>query len=100
MPEIVTVAGKCRFTESDLNECGIMMRTNEESKRKGIAMGGALDWPDVRALLCCPVCGNMARPDSKDAYWLLFYPLLQVTARGEYPLSLLRYLYGVALEWC
>jgi MYND finger len=32
--------------------------------------------PDVRCLLLCPVCENMAQPDGD--YWMLYYPLLQL----------------------
>ena len=32
--------------------------------------------PDVRSLLLCPVCENLAQPDNH--YWMLFYPLFQL----------------------
>lgn len=44
MPEILTVAGKCRFTNKCLKEFGIMMRTNAEARRQGIPANGAFDW--------------------------------------------------------
>jgi len=44
MPEIGTVAGKCRFTAGCYKEFAIMMRTREEAKRARIPVNGALDW--------------------------------------------------------
>lgn len=44
MPEVLTIAGKCRFTNECLNEFAIMMRTAAEARRLGIPANSAFDW--------------------------------------------------------
>jgi hypothetical protein len=113
MPENLTVAGKCLFTKACQKEFAIMMRTNEESKLQRIPPNGKLDWygshfqvlcsqrvhppktphniasahfsfrPDCRCVQLCPVCGNMAEPDDGTVFWLLYYPLLQISAQAN-----------------
>ena len=57
-----------------------MMRTAEESKNMNLPPNSEFDWPDVHAMLLCPLCSAMAQipKDTEFEYWMVFYPLLQV----------------------
>jgi hypothetical protein len=84
MPVTITVGGRCVFTPENYQDFLVMMRTKEQSEEMDIAPNGNFDWPDVSSLLLCPVCGNKApiprAGDRKDhEYWMVFYPLLQIT---------------------
>lgn len=84
MPITLTVGGRCLFTRENFSDFRVMMRTREQSEEMNIAPNGNFDWPDVQSLLLCPLCGSQAEiPSEKDdfehEYWLLFYPLLQIT---------------------
>lgn len=84
MPITLTVGGRCMFTPENYQDFRVMMRTKEQSTEMNIAPNGNFDWPDVQSLLLCPLCGNRAEipkegDDYDHEYWLLFYPLLQIT---------------------
>ena len=84
MPITITVGGRCVFTPENYLDFKVMMRTKEQSTEMSIAPNGSFDWPDVTALLLCPVCGNtcsIPRPGDRQEheYWMVFYPLLQIT---------------------
>lgn len=84
MPITLTVGGRCVFTPENYQDFRVMMRNREQSRLMNIPPNGNFDWPDVQALLCCPVCGcSHAIPHAGDQqeheYWMLFYPLLQIT---------------------
>lgn len=89
MPVTLTVGGRCIFTPENYHDFRVMMRTKEQSKEMDIAPNGNFDWPDVSSMLLCPLCGTRAqKPDERDdydeEYWMLFYPLLQITVmRGS-----------------
>eukprot|EP00526_Cylindrotheca_closterium_P018492 CAMPEP_0113631468 /NCGR_PEP_ID=MMETSP0017_2-20120614/16353_1 /TAXON_ID=2856 /ORGANISM="Cylindrotheca closterium" /LENGTH=361 /DNA_ID=CAMNT_0000541979 /DNA_START=499 /DNA_END=1582 /DNA_ORIENTATION=+ /assembly_acc=CAM_ASM_000147 len=60
------------------------MRTKDQSSDMHISPNGNFDWPDVESLLMCPLCRRKADipregDDFDHEYWLLFYPLLQIT---------------------
>ena len=85
MPITLTVGGRCIFTPENFQDFNVMMRTREQSIDMNISPNGNFDWPDVNSLLMCPLCGRTAEiPQEGDSfedheYWLLFYPLLQIT---------------------
>jgi len=84
MPITLTVGGRCVFTPENYQDFNVMMRTKEQSIEMNISPNGNFDWPDVNSLLLCPLCGRSAQiPQEGDEYdneyWLLFYPLLQIT---------------------
>ncbi|GKY99853.1 hypothetical protein MPSEU_000939000 [Mayamaea pseudoterrestris] len=94
MPVTLTVGGRCLFTPENYQDFSVMMRTKQQSMDMHIAPNGTFDWPDVESLLLCPVCGercpvptsntsndtNTNNDDNNDQeYWMLFYPLLQIT---------------------
>jgi len=84
MPITLTVGGRCIFTPENYQDFNVMMRTKEQSIEMNISPNGNFDWPDVQSLLMCPLCGNRAEipqdgDDYDHEYWLLFYPLLQIT---------------------
>lgn len=84
MPITLTVGGRCLFTPENYQDFRVMMRTKDQSIDMNIAPNGNFDWPDVQSLLLCPLCGNKAEipkegDDYEHEYWLLFYPLLQIT---------------------
>jgi MYND finger len=84
MPITLTVGGRCVFTPENYQDFRVMMRTKEQSREMGIAPNGNFEWPDVRSLLLCPCCGRSGQiPHSGDKkeheYWMVFYPLLQIT---------------------
>jgi hypothetical protein len=84
MPITLTVGGKCIFTPENFQDFNVMMRTKEQSIDMKISPNGNFDWPDVQSLLMCPLCGRTADvpqegDDFDHVYWLLFYPLLQIT---------------------
>eukprot|EP00934_Nitzschia_sp_Nitz4_P000325 Nitzschia sp. Nitz4//scaffold255_size41878//31872//33107//NITZ4_007411-RA/size41878-processed-gene-0.67-mRNA-1//-1//CDS//3329544389//325//frame0 len=84
MPITLTVGGRCIFTPENYQDFRVMMRTKEQSVEMNIAPNGNFDWPDIQSLLLCPLCGNKAPipqegDDEEHEYWLLFYPLLQIT---------------------
>lgn len=85
MPITLTVGGRCIFTPENFQDFNVMMRTKEQSLDMNISPNGNFDWPDVNSLLMCPLCGRKAKvPEEGDEYgeheyWLLFYPLLQIT---------------------
>jgi len=89
MPVTLTVGGRCIFTPENYHDFRVMMRTKEQSKEMDIAPNGNFDWPDVQSMLLCPLCGTRAQiPQDQDEYeleyWMLFYPLLQITVmRGS-----------------
>jgi MYND finger len=88
MPITLTVGGRCIFTPENFSDFRVMMRTKAQSEEMNIAPNGNFDWPDVRSLLLCPLCGNRAEipkeGDVLEHYWLIFYPLLQITVmRGS-----------------
>mmetsp|Transcript_44814 Transcript_44814/g.66496 ORF Transcript_44814/g.66496 Transcript_44814/m.66496 type:complete len:554 (-) Transcript_44814:221-1882(-) len=93
MPVTLTVAGKCTFTNDNWRDFSIMMRTKEQSEEMRLPPNGHFEWPDVCSMLLCPLCGH-AQPVAGDGtapgdddgataasreYWMLFYPLLQIT---------------------
>jgi MYND finger len=84
MPITLTVGGRCVFTPENYQDFRVMMRTKEQSREMCIAPNGNFEWPDVRSLLLCPCCGKTGQiPHSGDKkeheYWMVFYPLLQIT---------------------
>lgn len=82
MPITLTVGGRCIFTPENFQDFKVMMRTKDQSSNMQISPNGNFDWPDVRALLLCPICRNRAevpKEGDEHEYWLLFYPLLQIT---------------------
>ena len=84
MPITLTVGGRCVFTPENYQDFRVMMRTKEQSDEMAIAPNGNFDWPDVNALLLCPCCGRRgpiprAGDKREHEYWMLFYPLLQIT---------------------
>ena len=84
MPITLTVGGRCIFTPENYQDFKVMMRTKDQSEEMQIAPNGNFDWPDVHSLLLCPICKNKAEipkegDDFEHEYWLLFYPLLQIT---------------------
>lgn len=84
MPITLTVGGRCIFTPENYQDFKVMMRTKEQSAEMDIAPNGNFDWPDVRSLLMCPLCSKKAAipnegDDYEHEYWLMFYPLLQIT---------------------
>lgn len=91
MPVTLTVGGRCLFTSENYQDFRVMMRTKEQSLEMEIAPNGTFDWPDVESLLLCPVCGekcpiplegdrnNNTNNNDPQEYWMLFYPLLQIT---------------------
>ena len=84
MPITLTVGGRCIFTPENFQDFNVMMRTKEQSIEMNISPNGNFDWPDVQSLLLCPLCGKKAEiphegDDYDHEYWLLFYPLLQIT---------------------
>jgi hypothetical protein len=103
MPATLTVAGRCHFTTQNYKDFAMMMRSRHQSTAIDVPPNGSFDWPDVEALLLCPVCGTYqdVPPDPDDEstmdededksnspeltgdqhpqhYWMLFYPLLQI----------------------
>jgi hypothetical protein len=84
MPITMTVGGRCVFTPENYKDFRVMMRTKEQSHTNGLVPNGSFDWPDVSSLLLCPVCGCTGQiPETGDCkdheYWMVFYPLLQIT---------------------
>jgi hypothetical protein len=84
MPITLTVGGRCIFTPENFQDFKVMMRTKDQSGNMQISPNGNFDWPDVQSLLLCPICRNKAEipkegDDFEHEYWLLFYPLLQIT---------------------
>jgi hypothetical protein len=84
MPITLTVGGRCIFTPENFQDFKVMMRTQEQSIQMSISPNGNFDWPDVNSLLLCPICNEKAPipeegDDHEHEYWLLFYPLLQIT---------------------
>lgn len=80
MPVTLTVAGRCLLTPENYQDFSVLMRTKEQAQAMELAANGSFDWPDVRALLLCPCCGQpQAIPSSQPKeYWMVFYPLLQI----------------------
>lgn len=84
MPITLTVGGRCVFSQENFQDFSVMMRTKQQSREMNIAPNGNFDWPDVESLLLCPLCGKRHQvpqggDDDDHEYWLLFYPLLQIT---------------------
>mmetsp|Transcript_22165 Transcript_22165/g.48048 ORF Transcript_22165/g.48048 Transcript_22165/m.48048 type:complete len:536 (+) Transcript_22165:308-1915(+) len=82
MPITLTVGGRCMFTAENYQDFRVMMRTKEQSQEMSMAPNGNFDWPDVSSLLLCPCCGRSAQipaPGRRYEYWMVFYPLLQIT---------------------
>ena len=87
LPVTLTVGGRCLFTPENYQDFRVMMRTKQQSQEMKVAPNGTFDWPDVESLLLCPVCGercpipedNTTASSSDQEYWMLFYPLLQIT---------------------
>ncbi|KAL7555465.1 hypothetical protein ACA910_006128 [Epithemia clementina (nom. ined.)] len=84
MPVTLTVGGRCTFTADNYQDFRVMMRTKAQSRDMDLAPNGNFDWPDVAALLLCPCCGRQGpvpQPGSpkRYEYWMVFYPLLQIT---------------------
>lgn len=84
MPVTMTVGGRAVFTPENYQDFRVMMRTKGQSKEMEISPNGNFDWPDVNAFLTCPCCGKRApvpQPGERDTneYWMLFYPLLQIS---------------------
>lgn len=84
MPVTLTVGGRCVFTPENYQDFRVMMRTREQSQEMAIPPNGNFDWPDVNALLLCPCCGRSgpiprAGDKKEHEYWMVFYPLLQIT---------------------
>jgi hypothetical protein len=83
MPVTITVGGRCTFTPENYQDFRVMMRTKQQSQEMDISPNGNFDWPDVSSLLMCPCCGKKG-PVPKEGerereYWMVFYPLLQIT---------------------
>jgi hypothetical protein len=83
MPVTITVGGRCTFTPENYQDFKVMMRTKQQSQEMDISPNGNFDWPDVSSLLMCPCCGKKG-PVPKEGerereYWMVFYPLLQIT---------------------
>lgn len=88
MPVTLTVAGRCVLTPENYTDFRLLMRTAEQSQEMNCPRNGALDWPDVTAMLQCPCCGNTgAIPCHGDKqeheYWMVFYPLLQLSGEAK-----------------
>ena len=86
MPTTLTVGGRCVFTPENFRDFRVMMRTKEQAKDMNLLPNGDFDWPGVESLQLCPLCGRSAEvPREGDnrnhEYWLLFYPLLQITIK-------------------
>jgi MYND finger len=84
MPITLTVGGRCVFTPENYQDFRVMMRTKDQSAEMSIAPNGSFDWPDVNSLLLCPCCGSSgpiprAGDKQEHEYWMVFYPLLQIT---------------------
>lgn len=86
MPVTLTVAGRCYFTHENYRDFKTLMRTKEQSQQLGIPPNGCFDWPDVESMLLCPLCGTVAatpqqgaHEDTAEEFWMLFYPLIQIT---------------------
>jgi hypothetical protein len=93
MPITITVGGRCVLTPENYLDFKVMMRTEAQSSEMSISQNGTFEWPDVSALLLCPVCGNtcsIPRPGDKQEheYWMVFYPLLQITILKETEMTL------------
>ena len=58
MPVTLTVAGRCTFTTRNYKDFAMMMRSRDQAAAIDVPPNGTLDWPDVEALLLCPVCGT------------------------------------------
>lgn len=83
MPPLMTVAGPCYYTKEDKKDFEIMMRTKEQSIMMKLPPNGQFDWPDYRAFETCPQCCVRAKPGSKDRFWLVYHPLLQMTDSNQ-----------------
>lgn len=86
MPITLTVGGRCVFTPENYRDFSVMMRTKEQAKDMNLLPNGDFEWPGVESLQLCPMCGRTAEIPQKDddqnhEYWLLFYPLLQITMK-------------------
>lgn len=84
MPVTLTVGGRCVFTPENFQDFRVMMRTKDQSSEMDISPNGSFDWPDVQSLLTCPLCSRKAEvpqegDDREHEYWMMFYPLLQIT---------------------
>ena len=84
MPVTLTVGGRCTFTAENYHDFRVMMRTKDQSRDMDLAPNGNFEWPDVQSLLLCPCCGRQGpvpQPGSpkRYEYWMVFYPLLQIT---------------------
>merc|ERR1712127_443149 len=87
MPITLTVGGYCVFTPDNFRDFKVMMRTREQAKSMKIRPNGNFDWPGVQSLMTCPLCSKLhdvpreGDDDYEHEYWMLFYPLLQITIR-------------------
>jgi hypothetical protein len=93
MPITLTVGGRCVLTPENYQDFRVMMRSKTQSTEMNIAPNGNFDWPDVNALLLCPSCGQLhALPQAHERplseYWMVFYPLLQITVMKGSQLTL------------
>lgn len=92
MPITLTVGGQCYFTAENYHDFSIMMRTKEQSQDLNIPPNGNFDWPDVSAMMMCPLCGASATAPTDDdeamEYWIVFYPMLQITVQKGSQLTL------------
>jgi hypothetical protein len=44
MPGLITVGGKCHFTNRCFKEFSIMMRTNKKARARGLPVNGIMEW--------------------------------------------------------
>lgn len=77
MPLFMVIAGKVRFTEEDKQLFTFTMMNKEDAKRMRLPVNNnKLDWPDVRALMLCPICATTQQPGKE--YWMVLHTLQQV----------------------
>lgn len=82
LPLHMVIAGKVRFTRSDYNLFRLGMQSKKDARRMGLEPNGVMDWPDVRALCLCPVCGTTQEPENQEC-WLLLHHLQQVDVKSS-----------------
>lgn len=77
MPLYMAIAGKVHFTNDDMQLLTFTMMRKEDTRRfgSGVAMTKC-DWPDVRALVLCPICA--AEQQSDKDYWMILQHLQQI----------------------
>jgi len=83
LPVTLTIGGRCTFKKRNLKNFTIMMRTREQSGARQLSSNSKFDWPDVMGFRTCPVCAQKAVPHKEREYWMVFYPLLQISLVPE-----------------